>query len=87
MYVNGKGAAYQMPTEIEPRFTGSVESKSPLRLGVEDKRFFEGGAVDEFRVSPRVLNAEEAALLAAWNLLECSGVKPAAPPAAAGDGS
>ncbi len=69
MYVNGEAVNAQGGDEIRV-LKGSIATKAPLLLGGEGKRHFEGGAIADFRVFNRALNADEARMTARWPVLE-----------------
>jgi hypothetical protein len=65
LYMNGK--ASRAASRDNPQLKGSPSVDAPIRLGGEARRYFMGGAIADFRVYNRAVNAEEAALLASWN--------------------
>jgi len=71
LYLNGKSIpALGNATATELR--GDIRTGKPLRLGSDGKRYFEGGAIAEFRIFNRALTEDEAQLTFAWSELQPS---------------
>lgn len=76
LYLNGKSIpALGNATVTELR--GEIRTGKPLRLGSDGKRFFDGGAVAEFRIFNRALSEDEAYLTFVWPELRPALGKPA----------
>ena len=69
MYINGKLAASQGSGK-GGRLNGEIRTFAPFLIGSMTDRFFDGGAIEDFRVYGRTLSDEDAALLAQWSSLE-----------------
>ncbi len=72
VYVNGK----LVPTrgtgeDLEPLESSAV-TRSPLLLGNDKKKFFEQGAIAEFRVLDRHVDEQQAELLSVWSTIAAS---------------
>lgn len=70
LYVNGKAVTTQVGGDMATRLEGEIRTASPLRLGSDGKRYFQGGAMADFRVFSRVISEEEAYLASLWPVLE-----------------
>ncbi|MEW5978324.1 MAG: DUF1553 domain-containing protein [Acidobacteriota bacterium] len=77
LFLNGKTAPTQVGGEMVARIEGSIAVKSPLTLGGNGKRFFQGGAISDFRVFGRVISQEEASLASLWPAMEAARTKEA----------
>jgi hypothetical protein len=77
LYVNGEAVPTQVGGEMLPQLEGSISVNSPLRLGSDGKRFFQGGAIADFRVFGRTISEEEAYLVSLWPALQAALGKPA----------
>jgi hypothetical protein len=72
IYVNGRLIPTQGTGEdLEPLFT-SVRSASPLSLGRDKKKYFEDGAIAEFRILNREVDAQGTELLSWWSTLSAA---------------
>ncbi len=69
LFLNGKEAASEGGGE-SGRLKGEIRNFSPLLIGSQGNRYFDGGAVADLRIYGRVLSPEDAALLAQWPALE-----------------
>lgn len=69
IFLNGQQVVSQGGDEIGS-LPGSITTTVPLRLGGMGKRYFEGGAIAEFRVYNHALNEDEARLISLWPVLE-----------------
>jgi len=76
LYLNGKRSTVQIGDRAEP-LKGEIRTTAPLRLGNEGSRFFEGGALNDFRAFNRVLTEEEARLVSLWQTLSSGLEQPA----------
>ncbi|MEW5974268.1 MAG: DUF1553 domain-containing protein [Acidobacteriota bacterium] len=65
LYVNGRAIPVLGNANVT-ELSGQIATSKPLRLGSDGKRFFEGGAIAEFRIFNRALTADEALLAFAW---------------------
>jgi len=77
IYVNG-GSIVSQGGDENRRLRGSISAGVPLQLGGLGKRFFDGGAIADFRIYNHALNEDEARLTALWPMLEDARKKPAA---------
>jgi hypothetical protein len=78
LFVNGKPAPAQGSRDREP-MRGDFRTYAPLRLGSDGKRrFFDGGAIADFRIYTRALADEEAQLVSLWPAIETARLKPTA---------
>ncbi len=76
LYLNGKSIqALGNAAAVDLR--GEIRTGKPLRLGSDGKRFFDGGAIAEFRIFNRPLTEDEAQLAFAWSELRPALSKPA----------
>jgi len=66
LYLNGRVILLQGGGDVNTKITGSISAGTPLLLGRERQRGFEGGAVSEFLIFNRVISAEEASLVNDW---------------------
>jgi len=78
IYVNGSVLATEGTGEDLEPLQGSVQNGSPLRIGNDKKKYFEDGAIAEFRILSREVNAQEVELLSGWNAISGSRGKSAA---------
>jgi len=76
LYLNGKKSSVQIGDQAEP-LKGEIRTSSALRFGNEGGRFFQGGALSDFRAFNRVLTEEEARLVSLWSTLKGGLEKPA----------
>jgi uncharacterized protein DUF1553/uncharacterized protein DUF1549/concanavalin A-like lectin/glucanase superfamily protein/cytochrome c len=76
LYLNGKKSMVQIGDQAEP-LKGEIRTPSPLRIGNEGTRYFQGGALSDLRVFNRVLSEEEAHLVSLWSSLSGGLQKPA----------
>ena len=68
IYVNGRLVpTYGTGEDLLP-LAGSIRTGSPLLLGKDKKKFFQGGAIAELRVYPAEADAQDAELLSRWAL-------------------
>ena len=75
LYLDGKSIpALGNATVTELR--GEIHTANPLRLGTDGKRYFQGGAVAEFRIFNRALTEDEAQLAFVWSELQPALSKP-----------
>ena len=75
IYLNGKSVpALGNAAAVDLR--GEIRTDKPLRLGSDGKRFFDGGAIAEFRIFNRALTEDEAQLTFAWSELQPSLSRP-----------
>ena len=68
LYLNGKKSGVQIGDQAEP-LKGEIRTAAPLRFGNEGTRFFQGGAMHDFRAFNRVLTEEEARLVSLWSTI------------------
>ncbi|MBL8240609.1 MAG: DUF1553 domain-containing protein [Bryobacterales bacterium] len=66
LYLNGRVILLQGGGDINTRLTGNIASGTPLLLGKENLRGFEGGAIADFQIFNRVISAEEALVVKQW---------------------
>ena len=76
LYLNGKRSMVQIGDQAEP-LKGEIQTVAPLRFGNEGTRFFQGGALSDFRAFNRVLTEEEARLVSLWSTISQATGKPA----------
>ncbi|MCI0623922.1 MAG: DUF1553 domain-containing protein, partial [Acidobacteria bacterium] len=76
LYLNGKSIP-ALGDAVATDLRGEVRTGKPLRLGSDGKRFFDGGAIAEFRIFNRALTEDEAQLAFAWSELHPALSKPA----------
>ena len=76
LYLNGKKSMVQIGDQAEP-LKGEIQTAAPLRFGNEGTRFFQGGALSDFRTFNRVLTEEEARLISLWSTIAGALGKPA----------
>ncbi len=76
LYLNGKKSGVQIGDQAEP-LKGEIRTAAPLRFGSEGTRFFQGGAMHDFRAFNRVLTEEEARLVSLWSTIAGALQKPA----------
>jgi hypothetical protein len=70
LYVNGKP---QYTEEVaEKSLKETIRNVGPLRLGSDGKRDFHGGAIQDFRIYRRELDAEEADVVFKWNVIRAA---------------
>src|SRR6185295_12628163 len=60
--------------DLEPLST-SARTMAPLRLGRDKKKYFEDGAIADFRILNRAVDEQEAAMLSLWNTIRASRTK------------
>jgi hypothetical protein len=71
LYVNGKPVVNNARnTAPLPILEGPLQTDAPIRLGGENRRYLNGGAVSDFRIYGRAIRPEEASILASWNRIE-----------------
>ena len=75
LYLNSKKSTVQIGDQAEP-LKGEIRTASPLRFGNEGTRFFQGGALSDFRAYNRVLTEEEARLVSLWSTVAGGLQKP-----------
>jgi len=75
LFLNGKKSTVQIGDQAEP-LKGEIRTTAPLRFGNEGTRFFQGGALTDFRAFNRVLTEEEAYLVSLWSTLAGGLEKP-----------
>jgi hypothetical protein len=66
LYLNGRVILLQGGGDINTKLTGNLQSGTPLLLGKENARGFEGGAISDFQIFNRVISAEEAQVVKQW---------------------
>jgi hypothetical protein len=76
LYLNGKKGSVQIGDQAEP-LKGEIRTAAPLRFGNEGTRFFQGGAMSDFRAFNRVLTEEEARLVSLWSTIGGATGRPA----------
>ena len=69
-YLNGSVVPVQGGGDQNTRLTGNIASSTPLYLGKEGARGFEGGAIAEFQIFNRVLSSEDALLVSRWPVID-----------------
>ncbi|MBM3775120.1 MAG: DUF1553 domain-containing protein, partial [Acidobacteria bacterium] len=74
-FLNGKQAASEGSGE-SVQLKGDIRNFSPLLIGAQGGRYFNGGAIADLRIYGRVLSAEDVALLAGWPVLHRARQKP-----------
>jgi hypothetical protein len=70
MYLNGRVIPLQGGGDQNTKLSGSLSANTPLLLGRENQRGFEGGAISEFQIFNRVISAEEAWVASQWPLID-----------------
>ena len=70
MYLNGQVISLQGGGDQNTRLTGSISPGTPLLLGKENLRGFEGGAISEFQIFNRAITAEEALVVKQWPMAD-----------------
>jgi hypothetical protein len=70
MYLNGQVISLQGGGDQNTRLTGSIAPGTPLLLGKENLRGFEGGAIAEFQIFNRAITAEEALVVKQWPMAD-----------------
>ncbi len=78
LYVNGRAVLTQGGGDRTVRLEGDIRTSAPLRLGQEGNRYFQGGALADFRIFTRVITEEEAYLTFLWPVVEGARRKPPA---------
>jgi len=78
IYVNGKLAPTQGTGEDLAPLMSSVRNISPLRLGNDKKKYFEDGAIAEFRILNHEVDEQDAELLSLWSTITAARGKEAA---------
>jgi len=68
LYLNGK-PILALGNETATELKGEIHTGKPLRLGTDGKRYFQGGAIADFRIFSRALTGDEAQLAFAWSEL------------------
>jgi len=68
LYLNGK-PILALGNETATELKGEIHTGKPFRLGSDGKRYFQGGAVADFRIFNRALTHDEAQLAFAWSEL------------------
>lgn len=76
LFLNGK-RMLALGNETGIELKGEIHTNTPLRLGSDGKRYFQGGAVADFRIFSRALTDDEAQLAFAWAELYPAFSKPA----------
>ena len=76
LYFNGKPVP-ALGNATASELKGEISTGKPLRLGSDGKRFFQGGAIADFRMFNRELTDDEAYLAFAWSELVPAFSKPA----------
>jgi hypothetical protein len=66
LYVDGRALPTQGTGELNARLKGSIRNTAPLRLGQDNRTFFENGALADLRIFNRTLTEEDARLLSQW---------------------
>ena len=77
IYVNGKLLPTQGTGEDLEPLMSSVRNISPLRLGNDEKKYFEDGAIADFRILNREVDEQDAELLSLWSTISAARVKDA----------
>jgi hypothetical protein len=75
MFLNGRAIPTQGRGDQNTLLQGSLLVNQPLRLGGDGKRFFENGAIADFRIFNRALTEEEALVAGAWPQLVAARAK------------
>src|SRR5271165_439165 len=66
LYVNGRFVpTFGDGSDLKP-LTGSTRASAPLRIANNDKTYFENGAIADFRILDRHIDAEDAGALYNW---------------------
>jgi hypothetical protein len=68
MYVNGESVVNESG-DAAPELKGNIRTLSPLSLGAGGKKYFNGGAIADFRIYRRTLRQEESQILASWPVI------------------
>ncbi|MSO22970.1 MAG: DUF1553 domain-containing protein [Acidobacteria bacterium] len=76
LYLNGRSIPAQGNATVT-ELRGEIRTGRPLCLGSDGKRYFQGGAIADFRIFNRALTEDEAQLAFAWSELQPSRSKPA----------
>ncbi|MEO7653443.1 MAG: DUF1549 domain-containing protein, partial [Bryobacteraceae bacterium] len=69
LYVNGKVTTNEGKGD-STELKGSIKTEVPLRLGGSRSKFFPEGAIADFRVYKRALQADEAEILHRWTVIQ-----------------
>jgi hypothetical protein len=75
IYVNGRILNTQGTGQDLDPLRSSPRTTAPLRLGNDNKRYFEDGAIAEFRIFDREADEREAELLSLWNTVSIARVE------------
>ena len=75
LYLDGKSIPALGNANVT-KLRGEIHTDKPLRLGTDGKRYFQGGAVAEFRIFNRALTEDEAHLAYVWSDLGPALSKP-----------
>ena len=74
LYINGKfTASGARPINSSGELKTGIRVPAPVRLGGEGRRYFQGGAISDFRIYNRVIRPGETAVLASWNRVRNPG--------------
>ncbi len=75
IYVNGRILNTQGTGQDLDPLRSSPRTTAPLHLGNDDKKYFEDGAIAEFRIFDREVDEREAELLSLWNTISVASAK------------
>ena len=75
MYVNGAPVIVIGRPEDEPRLTSSMASAVPISLGNDDKQYFEGGGIADFRVLDTMAGPQDAESLYLASRVEAAAAR------------
>jgi hypothetical protein len=75
LFLNGK-RMLALGNETGTALKGEIHTGKPLRLGSDGKRYFQGGAIADFRIFSRALTDDEARVAFAWSELYPTFSKP-----------
>jgi hypothetical protein len=78
LYLNGKAVLTQGGGGDVQEVKGDIRTDKPLLIGQQNKGYFPGGAVADFRIFRRELSENEAELLANWQAAVGGIAKPSA---------
>jgi len=75
IYVNGRLLNTQGTGQDLDPLRSSPRTSAPLHLGNDNNRYFENGAIAEFRIFDREADEREAELLSLWNTISAARAK------------